>query len=918
MITLAPLFPGLAEPADNSSDCGCCTGITLETPVSSINRPGLATITYRPGRYADFKRSQLARLSAEENPALAKLKSRDDADFTISLIDAWSCVCDVLAFYQERNAHEAWLGTATERESIVELGRLIGYRLRPGLAAATDLVFLMDNPAGASAAVAAVEIPVGTRVQSVPGPGETAQTFETAEPIEARVVWNALQPRLTRLALPQNGDREMWVEGISTGLKVGDLLLIVGPSRLAFPDSDQWNVRRLTRVEADPAANRTQLSWTVPLDAFDPGDGGTEPPQIFALRERTSLFGWNAPHPKLLSQEVRSRYGFENGEEDDWSFTIEADIRRVDLDGLRERFIGGSWVVLTRPPNIAKAYRIEAAVDDGASNYSISARATRLTLDTSNGLSGFDDDQYRRVSVYGASEALMLAEAPILEPVMGSAIELRGQVEGLAEGRRLIVRGRRAQVIAQEALELSPDGGSEPAFSVGAGTRLTILSAPVQLSEPSAVTYVWHLRAPGGAVGYATAPASAFFYCAADATAELIAEAATLSIIDTADATHDRVQLTAALSAVFDRATTVVHANVAPATHGEMTQEIIGNGDAARAFQSMRLRQMPLTHVSAATETGFTSTLRLRVNDVEWHEVATLYGQPPNARVFETRTYDDGTTVIHFGDGVTGARPPTGRNNLVATYRKGIGAAGSVAAGALTTALDRPLGLRDVFNPLPATGGQDPETLETARSNAPITTLTLGRVVSLRNYEDFARGFAGIAKARADVVWDGAARRIVVTVAGPGGEPVDPSLSNVHGNLVHALRNLGDPFVRISVVSYRKAFFRLKARLIIHPDHNAKIVLAAVETALRESYSFERRGFTPLLAASEVISVIHAVPGIEGVDLDLLYRTTGPSSAVMLHQRLLAEPVSLANNGTLLAAEILTLDPAPLMLEPIS
>ena len=64
--------------------------------------------------------------------------------------------------------------------------------------------------------------------------------------------------------------------------------------------------------------------------------------------------------------------------------------------------------------------------------------------------------------------------------------------------------------------------------------------------------------------------------------------------------------------------------------------------------------------------------------------------------------------------------------------------AGNLRAGQLTLPLDRPLGLRETTNPLPATGGDDAEAAEDARRNAPIYTLTLGRVVSITDYRDFA------------------------------------------------------------------------------------------------------------------------------------------------------------------------------------
>src|SRR3546814_2742832 len=92
----------------------------------------------------------------------------------------------------------------------------------------------------------------------------------------------------------------------------------------------------------------------------------------------------------------------------------------------------------------------------------------------------------------------------------------------------------------------------------------------------------------------------------------------------------------------------------------------------------------------------------LRVNGEAWTEADSLYGQPPNARVFTARQTDDGGTVVQFGDGRTGARVPTGAGNVVAGYRQGLGLEGRVAAEQLSILLTRPVGLRAVRNPLPA------------------------------------------------------------------------------------------------------------------------------------------------------------------------------------------------------------------------
>ena len=85
--------------------------------------------------------------------------------------------------------------------------------------------------------------------------------------------------------------------------------------------------------------------------------------------------------------------------------------------------------------------------------------------------------------------------------------------------------------------------------------------------------------------------------------------------------------------------------------------------------------------------------------------------------------------------------------------------------------------------------------------------------------------------------------------------------------------------------------------------------MAAVEQALRDKFSFAARGFGQPVMLSEVISVIQAVPGVIAVDVDKLYRSGANAS---LQQRLLAELPVLSANGQLPAAELLTLDAAPL------
>ena len=193
---------------------------------------------------------------------------------------------------------------------------------------------------------------------------------------------------------------------------------------------------------------------------------------------------------------------------------------------------------------------------------------------------------------------------------------------------------------------------------------------------------------------------------------------------------------------------------------------------------------------------------------------------------------------MQFGDGIWAPALPSGQENVTAVYRKGIGLAGLVSAGQLSLLATRPYGVRSVSNPLPANGAADPESLEDARQNAPLTILTLDRIVSLQDYQDFARAFAGIAKAFASL--DGTRRGVLVTVAGPEGADIDPDSPTFY-NLLKAILDASDPSIPVKLMSYRRAYFQVNANLRIDPDYVADDVMQFVESALRTAFSFEAR-----------------------------------------------------------------------------
>jgi hypothetical protein len=208
----------------NPATCDCCEGVEALTPVAIFNRPGLDAIAFRVGTHGSFLETMKARLSSSVFPRLASLTTRETRDASIALLDAWAMVGDVLTFYQERIANEGYLRTAIERRSVLELARLVGYRLKPGLSASVYLAYTLEPTQDSTT------IEIGNKAQSLPGPGELPQVFETAEKMIARSGVNLMKPRLTQPQLlfnPSSFEQlTLAFKGISLDLRINDPLLV--------------------------------------------------------------------------------------------------------------------------------------------------------------------------------------------------------------------------------------------------------------------------------------------------------------------------------------------------------------------------------------------------------------------------------------------------------------------------------------------------------------------------------------------------------------------------------------------------------------------------------------------------------------------------------------------------------------------
>ena len=174
-----------------------------------------------------------------------------------------------------------------------------------------------------------------------------------------------------------------------------------------------------------------------------------------------------------------------------------------------------------------------------------------------------------------------------------------------------------------------------------------------------------------------------------------------------------------------------------------------------------------------------------------------------------------------------------------------------------------------MVNPSPAANGADREALESAKLNAPAAVKTLGRIVSLTDYEDFASSFSGVGKAQVRQIWSGRDKVAHLTVAPETDSELTES-STLLRNLIDAIEKVRDPARPVVVQPYARRLFTLTALLNVDPAYLSADVELAAREILQDRFGYEARRLAQSVSAAEVIAALHAVDGVISADLDAL------------------------------------------------
>ncbi|MFF7441749.1 putative baseplate assembly protein [Streptomyces sp. NPDC008122] len=280
----------------------------------------------------------------------------------------------------------------------------------------------------------------------------------------------------------------------------------------------------------------------------------------------------------------------------------------------------------------------------------------------------------------------------------------------------------------------------------------------------------------------------------------------------------------------------------------------------------------------------------------DWQVRPDLLDSAAAAVDFTVEAEHDGTVRLRFGDDEHGMRPKEGTRFFV-RYRVGNGRTGNVGAESITHAVTADDGVESVSNPLPAAGGTDPESAGEIRRDAPQAFAVQERAVTEADWAEVTERVGAVQRAAATFRWTGSWHTVFVTADRRGGKPVDADYE----------RDL-----RARLERYRPAGYDLEVdgpvfvpleiglRVCVERTHLRSDVAAAVLARLGDStlpgggrglFHPDRLTFGRPVHLSTVLAEVHAVPGVESVDVHTFQRqrlpgTSGLESGVLEMGRL--------------------------------
>lgn len=805
-----------------------CEG--FEHPSTIANRPGQDAIAYRVGDFASFRRALLLPLTDEDDNVreteLTNWHPTPD-DLALQMAEWWAYLADILTFYSERIANASYLRTADLPEHVQRLIRVLGYRPRPGIGAQGVVAALLTKPTP-------LTLPQGFQVQSKPGPGKQPQLFELDADTPVKF------PDVVEAELPPNPalliDQSVLVSGTITTIKPGERLLLLEKGWSSSNANYALVTVQQVQPEPDPRGKpNTRITFVNPPNLT----GNPQAANYRLLKSTQSVHVWQYPAETVITDS------------------------QVDLDSLvRQIAIGDPILFEASPQTVNLASNLQLFQDFSTAVLPITGIESPIRS-ASTEIRALSSPTLTAATIAGEQ---LQSEVNLLDLNIIPGAFLSTLVAELVSSQLASVTGYTEVLWYANPDNKNPDQlpistEAQPKIPIPIlHTRLFVKTPPdaPSLSQFDSDSQRKSLEVRYGfqevgvligtpattVIGTATPKpdqTQLTLYTVGTAKfpsglnqAVLLEDANGQGVVakgDVATSTSSVIQLTIASSpatlASFKPPLRVLFNPLSLSRGQTVASEILGSGDASVPGQEFVLKQAPLTYLlssDSSSGSNYTSTLRIWVNGVEWREVPSFYSQPADARVFVTHEDEEHLTHVLFGDGINGARLPSGFNNLVARYRYGSGA-DSPNVGSLSVIVKPYPNLKAIRNPVAVGGGADPEPAEKIRRYAPRSVLTFGRAVSGDDYETIAAQAPGVARARAYWTWDANLQRTLVKLYVGDDD-------NAKQAAIVALAGAADPNRPVEVVRAIAISLRLILAVRLDPAYLPEPVLTAVRDAL--------------------------------------------------------------------------------------
>ena len=268
--------------------------------------------TYGEGRWSDFEEDSSG----------------------VMLLEAFAYITDLLLFYLDHQANETYLATAQERQNLINIAKLIGYKVSGARPASVDI---MISRRRGEATGRSVVIPKGTKVRTKGG-----MTFETSA--------DAVIPAGGSSVVVAATEGETFDEAVGTGTGESDLEIYLPRAGVIEIGRVEIAGHEWTAVDGIATARPGERVYTAELDAwgrarltFGDGRRGRIPGADDEIRVRYRVGGGAAGN--VAPRSITSIEG---------TFTDELG-GRAELDVDNE-----GWAVGGRDPETARSIRINA------------------------------------------------------------------------------------------------------------------------------------------------------------------------------------------------------------------------------------------------------------------------------------------------------------------------------------------------------------------------------------------------------------------------------------------------------------------------------------------------------------------------------------------------------------------------------